>query len=128
MISALRASPEYSIARPAITTPVELSGDALETRPLLLNSVGDPQTPLHASEEPYDEETLAGPVPTSGAWAALATRLAADRTPEQLAQTLVRAGDLVPAFETEVDDVLSIPVAQRRPRDHRSGRSRAPAS
>lgn len=34
---------------PAITTPVELSGDALETRPLLLNSVGDPQTPLHGA-------------------------------------------------------------------------------
>ena len=34
---------------PAITTPVELSGDALETRPLLLNSAGDPQTPLHGA-------------------------------------------------------------------------------
>lgn len=31
---------------PAITTPVEVRGDALAVAPLVINSVGDPQTPL----------------------------------------------------------------------------------
>lgn len=31
---------------PAVTTPIELDGDALDTQPLLINSVGDPQTPM----------------------------------------------------------------------------------
>lgn len=34
---------------PPVTTPVELSGDALTTAPLLINSVADPQTPLHGA-------------------------------------------------------------------------------
>lgn len=34
---------------PAVTTPVGVSGDALEVAPLLINSVGDPQTPLHSA-------------------------------------------------------------------------------
>ena len=34
---------------PAVTTPIALDGDALATPPLLVNSVGDPQTPLHGA-------------------------------------------------------------------------------
>ncbi|AWH92824.1 alpha/beta hydrolase [Dietzia lutea] len=34
---------------PAVATPVEVSGDALEVPPLLINSVADPQTPLHGA-------------------------------------------------------------------------------
>ena len=34
---------------PAVTAPVEVNGDALDEAPLLLNSVGDPQTPLHGA-------------------------------------------------------------------------------
>lgn len=34
---------------PAVTTPVQLSGEALDVAPLLINSVDDPQTPLHGA-------------------------------------------------------------------------------
>lgn len=34
---------------PPVTTPVEVSGAGLRTAPLLVNSVGDPQTPLHGA-------------------------------------------------------------------------------
>lgn len=34
---------------PAVTTPVDVSGGALDVDPLLINSVGDSQTPLHGA-------------------------------------------------------------------------------
>lgn len=34
---------------PPVATPVEVNGDALDVAPLLINSVGDPQTPLHGA-------------------------------------------------------------------------------
>lgn len=39
---------------PPVTTPVEVSGADLQTAPLLINSVGDPQTPLHGARELAD--------------------------------------------------------------------------
>lgn len=44
---AMIASGAFCNGAPALTTPVELNGSELETRPLLIQGTGDPQTPYH---------------------------------------------------------------------------------